>query len=61
MTFEDVKDSVNQWLWANEEQTYFWILEADRDTKIIDVKGLGSVETRLFFSPGRFFKHAQKI
>lgn len=61
MTFEDVQNNVNHWLWDKEEKTYFWILNTDRETKTIDVKGLGGIETRLFFSPGRFFKHAQKV
>ena len=61
MTFEDVQNSVNQWLWDKEERTYFWILGTDLETKIIDVKGLGGMETRLFFSLGRFFKDAQKV
>lgn len=54
MTFEDVQNNVNHWLWDKEEKTYFWILNTDRETKTIDVKGLGGIETRLFFSPGRF-------
>ena len=60
MTFEDVQDSVNQWLWDKEEQTYFWILNTDRESTTIDVKGLGGVETRLFFSPGRFLSTRKK-
>lgn len=55
MSFEDVQDSVNQWLWDKEEQTYFWILNTDRETKTIDVKGLGGVGTRLFFFARKIF------
>ena len=62
MTFEEVQDSVSQWLWDKEERAYFWILNTDRETKTVTAKGLGGVETRLFFSPGRrFFKDAQKV
>ncbi len=61
MTFEDVQNSVNEWVWDKDEKTYFWILNADPTTKIIKAKGLGGLETKLFFSSGRFFKDAQKI
>ena len=61
MTFEDVQNNVNQWVWDNDEKMYFWVLGTDPKTKTIDAKGVGGGETRLFFSLGRFFKHAQKI
>lgn len=61
MTFEDVQNSVNQWLWNKDEQTYFWILNAEPETKIIEAKGLGGLKTKFFFSSERFFKHTQKI
>lgn len=61
MNFEDVKNTVNEWIWDKDEGTYFWILNADEKTKTLIVRGLNGLETTLIFSPERFFKNAKKI
>ena len=60
MNFEDVKNSVNEWLWDNDERTYFRILSADEETKIVKAKGLCGLETEVFFNKDRFSRDAQK-
>lgn len=57
MDFEEIKNSVNEWLWDDELGTYFWILGVDPDTKIIQAKGLSGRQTALVFSKDRFFKN----
>ena len=34
MNFEEVKNSVNEWLWDNDERTYFRILSADEEIEL---------------------------
>lgn len=57
MDFEELKNSINEWLWDSELGTYFWILGVDPDTKIIQAKGLSGRQTTLVFSKDRFFKN----
>lgn len=57
MDFEELRNSVNEWLWDGELGTYFWILGVEPDTKIIQARGLSGRQTELFFSKNRFFKN----
>ena len=58
MTWEEVKNSVSQWLWDNDEHTYFWILNTDESTKTVHARGFSGLETDLFYSSSRFFRNA---
>ena len=60
MKFDEVKNSVNEWIWDQFLGTYLWILNADEETKMIKAKGLGGLETEVLFCEDRFFKNAQK-
>ena len=57
MDFEELKNSINEWLWDGELGTYFWILGVDPETKIIKARGLSGRQTALVFSKDRFFKN----
>ena len=61
MDFEEIKNSINEQIWDSELDTYFWILNADEETKTMCVKGLSGHETLLIFRPGRYFKNAKKM
>ena len=38
MTWQEVKNSVNEWLWDNISRLYLKILETDEETKMIKVR-----------------------
>lgn len=57
MTWEEVKNCINEWLWDNDERTYFWILNADEETKILQVKGLSGLKTNIIYAPKKFFRN----
>ena len=61
MDFEELKNSVNEWLWDGELGTYFWILEVDSGSKIIKARGLSGRHTALVFSKDRFFKNIKTV
>ena len=61
MDFEELKNSVNEWLWDGELNTYFWILEADSNTQIIKAKGFSGLQTELIFSDNRFFRNMKPV
>lgn len=56
MSWEEIKNSKNEWLWDDELGTYFWFLDVEEDTKMMWVKGLSQRKTKLFFRSGRYFK-----
>ncbi len=56
MDFEELKNSVNEWLWDSELNTYFWILSVDQSTQMINVRGRSGRQTALIFSKDRFFR-----
>ena len=60
MNFEDVKNSVNEWVWDQFEGTYFRILGVDEETKYIKASGLSGRKTEFLFWKNRFSKEAQK-
>lgn len=61
MNFEEVKNSLNEWLWDSELHAYFWILGVDDVTKIIEAKGYSGQRTKIFFAANRFFKNMKPV
>ncbi len=61
MTWKEIKNSINEQIWDNELNTYFWILNSDKETKTMCAKGLSEHETQLIFRPGRYFKNTKKM
>ncbi len=60
MSFEEIKNCQNQWVWDKEIRTYFWILKVDEETKMIKAKGLRGKETEFLFKANRFFHEIKK-
>ena len=61
MDWNDIKNCINEWIWDNDERTYFWILNADDETKSIKVRGIAGLETDVFYAPNRFYKDLKKV
>ncbi len=61
MNWEEIKECVNEWIWDNEIRTYFRLLSVEENPKMLWVAGMSGHETKLFFSPRRYFKNAKKL
>ena len=54
MTWDEVKNSLNEPLWGKIAETYFWILAADEAEKSIKVRTTGGYETTVFYFTEEF-------
>lgn len=60
MTWNEIKCSVNQWIWDNDERVYFWVVKTDDVTKTMKIRGFSGHENEVFYSPKRFYRDAQR-
>ena len=54
MTWQEVKNSVNEWLWDNISKLYLKILETDEETKMIKVRLRSGFSKEILYEAGRF-------
>ena len=54
MTWQEVKNSVNEWLWDNISKLYLKILETDEETKMIKVRLSSGLNKDILYEAGRF-------
>ena len=54
MTWDEVKNSLNEPLWGKFAETYFWVLVADELEKSIKVRTIGGYETTIFYFTEEF-------
>ena len=60
MTWNEIKHSVNQWIWDNDERVYFWVVKTFDDTKSLRIRGFSGLENEIFYTSKRFSKDAKK-
>ena len=54
MTWQEVKNSVNEWLWDNISRLYLKILETDEETKMIKVRLRSGLSKEILYETDRF-------
>ena len=54
MTWQEVKNSVNEWLWDNISKLYLKILETDEETKMIKVRLRSGLSKEILYEADRF-------